>query len=244
MNAFYPVLKRELNSYFNTPLAYVFLVIFLALTAAFAFYLGSFYERDQADLVPFFTYHPWLYLVLIPAISMRLWSEERKSGNIELIMTLPVSQWTWVLAKFLAAWIFTAIALVLTFPMWASVSYLGDPDQGVIIVSYIGSWLLAGAYLAIGSCMSALNKNQVIAFILTVVICFLFSLAGLPLVLEFFQAWGPQWLVDTIAGISVFGHYNSVVKGVLSLQDLLYFISLIAVWLIATTLVIDQKKAD
>src|SRR5690606_27349967 len=161
---------------FATPLAFVFIVIFLLLAGVFAFYLGGFYERGQADLAPFFTYHPWLYLFLIPALSMRLWAEERKSGSIELLMTLPVTVWQAVVGKFLAAWAFTTVALALTFPVWITVNYLGDPDNGVILAGYLGSLLMAGGFLAIGSCISAANRNQVVAFIITVVICFLFLL--------------------------------------------------------------------
>ena len=174
------ILKRELYGYFNTPVAYVFIIIFLFLTGIFSFYLGAFFERGQADLEPFFRFHPWLYLFLIPAIAMRLWSEERKTGTIELLMTLPISIADAVLGKFLAAWCFTAIALFLTFPMWITVNYLGEPDNTVILASYIGSLLMAGGFLAIGSCISALSKSQVIAFVISVVICFLFILSGFP----------------------------------------------------------------
>ena len=180
----------ELASYFATPLAYVFILIFLVLANAFTFYLGSFYERGQADLDPFFNFHPWLYLFLIPAISMKLWAEERKSGSIELLMTQPVTLWEAVLGKYLAAWIFTALALGLTFPLWITVNYLGSPDNGTIVAAYLGSLLLAGGFLAIGSCMSALTRNQVVAFILGVVACFVFLLAGFPLVLDVFLLLG------------------------------------------------------
>ena len=171
MSTTWAVFRRELKSYFNTPLAYIFIVIFLFLTGIFTFYLGSFFIRGQADLKPFFNFHPWLYLFLVPAIAMRLWAEERKSGAIELLLTLPVSLWSTVLGKFLAAWVFIIIALSLTFPMWITVNYLGQPDHGVIIASYLGSVLMAGGYLAIGSCVSAATKNQVIAFVIYVVVC-------------------------------------------------------------------------
>ncbi len=238
------ILKRELRSYFSTPLAYVFVVIFLMLSGVFTFYLGNFYARNQADLLPFFSFHPWLYLFLVPAISMRLWSEERKSGSIELLMTLPVTKLDAVLGKFLAAWIFLAIALVLTFPMWITVNYLGEPDNGVIIASYCGSWLLAGGFLAIGSCMSALSKSQVIAFILGVVFCFIFILSGFPMVLNVFRGWAPIAVVDTIASLSFLTHFASVSKGVLSLRDVLYFASFIFAWLAATTIIVSLKQAD
>jgi ABC-2 type transport system permease protein len=235
---------RELRSYFATPLAYVFIVIFLALMGAFTFYLGGFYERGQADLQPFFSFHPWLYLFLVPAIAMRLWSEERKSGSIELLMTLPVTVWQAVVGKFLAAWAFTTVALALTFPVWITVNYLGDPDNGVILAGYLGSLLMAGGFLAIGSCISAANRNQVVAFIITVVICFLFLLAGFPLVLDFFAGWTPRPVLDAISGISFLTHFQAISKGVLEVRDVLYFLFLIAVWLYATVVVIELKKAD
>jgi len=237
------IFKRELRSYFATPVAYVFIVIFLMLSGAFTFYLGGFYERGQADLQPFFNFHPWLYLFLVPAVSMRMWAEERKSGTIELLLTLPVTLWQAVLGKFLAAWAFIAIALVLTFPIWLTVNYLGDPDNGVILASYLGSLLMAGAFLAIGSCISAATRNQVIAFILTVVTCFLLLLAGFPMVLDFFRAFAPQGLVDAIAGLSFLTHFASIGKGVVDLRDIIYFVLMIAVWLYATAVVIDMKKA-
>lgn len=235
---------RELRSYFATPLAYVFIVIFLALTGLFTFYLGGFYERGQADLAPFFNFHPWLYLFLVPAIAMRLWAEERKSGSVELLMTLPVTLWQAVLAKFLAAWLFIAVALALTFPIWLTVNYLGDPDNGVIVAAYIGSLLMAGGFLAIGSCISAANRNQVVAFIITVVICFIFMLAGFPLVLDLFSGWLPGPLLDAVASLSFLTHFTAISKGVLDVRDVLYFLLVIGVWLVATTIVLDLKKAD
>jgi len=238
------ILRRELASYFATPLAYVFIVIFLVLAAAFTFYLGGFYERGQADLEPFFTFHPWLYLFLIPALSMRLWAEERKSGSIELLMTQPVTLWQAVLGKFLAAWIFTALALALTFPIWLTVNYLGNPDNGAILAAYLGSLLLAGGFLAVGSCMSALTRNQVVAFILAVVVCFAFLLAGFPLVLDVFRAWMPQPLLDAVASLSFLAHFDAITKGVIDLRDLLYFAMLIGFFLIATTLALELHKAD
>ncbi len=237
--------RRELASYFATPVAYVFIVIFLLLSGAFTFYMGGFYERGQADLQPFFALHPWLYLFLVPALSMRLWAEERKSGTIELLMTLPVSLTEAVAGKFIAAWLFSGIALALTFPIWITVNYLGDPDNGVIVASYVGSLLMAGAFLAVGSCLSATTRNQVVAFILTVVACFLLLLAGFPMVLDFFRGLGlPQGVIDAISGLSFLTHFNAISKGVLDLRDLFYFGLMIGFWLYATTIVIDLKKAD
>jgi len=238
------IMRRELRSYFLTPVAYVFIVIFLVLTSTFTFYLGGFYERGQADLAPFFNFHPWLYLFLVPALSMRLWAEERKSGSIELLMTLPVEIWQAVTGKFLAAWAFTGLALALTFPIWITVNYLGDPDNGVVVAAYIGSLLMAGGFLAVGSCISAATKNQVIAFILAVVACFLLLLAGFPLVLDIFSAWAPQPLVDAIASLSFLTHFSSISKGVIDLRDLVYFGLLIGVMLYANAIVLQLTKAD
>ena len=238
------ILRRELASYFATPVAYVFIFIFLVLAAAFTFYLGGFYERGQADLDPFFTFHPWLYLFLVPALSMRLWAEERKSGTIELLLTQPVMLREPVLGKFLAAWLFTALALALTFPMWITVNYLGHPDNGAILAAYLGSLLLAGGFLAVGSCMSALTRNQVVAFILAVVVCFAITLAGFPIVLDLFRAWLPPPVVDAIASLSFLTHYESIVKGVLDVRDLLYFAMLIGFYLIATAIILELRRAD
>lgn len=238
------IFRREFASYFATPLALVFIVIFLVLAGAFAFYLGGFYERGQADLAPFFNYHPWLYLFLIPALSMRLWAEERKAGTIELLSTLPITLGQAVIGKFLAAWCFAGLALALTFPIWITVNYLGSPDNGAILAAYVGSLLMAGGFLAIGACMSATTSNQVIAFIFTVVICFGFLLSGFPMVLGLFQGWAPQAVTDAVASLSFLTHFNSISKGVIDLRDLLYFGTLIAVWLAATAIVLDMKKAD
>lgn len=238
------IYKREFSSYFVSPLAYIFIVIFLMLSGLFTFYLGRFYERGQADLMPFFNFHPWLYLFLIPAIAMRLWAEDRNNGTIEVLMTLPLSLADLVLGKFLAAWSVVGISLGLTFPLWVSVNYLGDPDNGVIFASYMGSWLMAGGFLAIGSCMSALTKNQVIAFILAVVVCFLFVVSGSSMVLDGFRGWAPSVLVDAIASLSFLTHFIAISKGVVDLRDLFYFLVLIACWLMATAIVVDLRKAD
>lgn len=238
------IFQREFASYFATPLAFVFIVIFLVLAGAFAFYLGGFYERGQADLAPFFNYHPWLYLFLIPALSMRLWAEERKSGSIELLMTLPVTTWQAVIGKYLAAWAFAGVALALTFPIWITVNFLGDPDNGAIFAAYLGSFLMAGGFLAIGACLSAATRNQVIAFILTVVVCFGFLLSGFSLVLGLFEGWAPQPIVDAVASLSFLTHFGSIAKGVIDLRDILYFAVLIGVWLTANAIVLDMKKAD
>lgn len=243
MNYTWTICRRELGNYFGTPVAYVILVIFLSVSSALAFYFAGFYERGQADLQPFFVYHPWVYLFLIPAITMRLWAEERKSGSIELLLTLPVTTISAVFGKFLAAWIFTAIALAMTFPMWITVNYLGDPDNLVIVASYIGSFLMAGAYLAMGSAISAVTKNQVIAFIIAVMACFLLLLSGFSLVQDFIR-WMPQTLINTIAGFSFLTHFSNITRGVIDFRDLIYFLSFIAFWLYVNAVIIEMKKAD
>ena len=209
-----------------------------------AFYLGNFYERGQADLAVFFAYHPWIYLFLMPAISMRLWAEERKTGSLELLMTLPITTTQAVVGKFLAAWVFTAISLFLTFPIWITSNYLGNPDNGVIVTAYVGSLLMAGGFLAIGSCISATTKNQVIAFIISVVVCFLFLLSDFSLVLSPLRAWLPQFLVDAVASLSFINHFNSINKGVINLHDVVYFLLVISFWLSVTSIVIEIKKGD
>jgi len=244
MKAIVNIIRREIFAYFATPLAYVFLVIFLVMTAVFTFYLGSFYERGIADLGPFFRFHPWLYLFLVPAISMRLWAEERKSGTIELLLTLPLTLWQVVIGKFLAAWLFLGLALALTVPIWLTVNYLGDPDNGVILAAYTGSWLMAGGFLAIGSCMSAVTRSQVVAFILSVVLCFAFLLSGLPMVMNLFSGWAPQLVMDGIASLSFLAHFADISKGVIDLRDLLYFLLVISFWLMLNTIVLEMKKAD
>jgi ABC-2 type transport system permease protein len=233
---------RELKAYFATPVAYVFIVIFLALSAALTFYLGGFFERGEASLAPFFIFHPWLYLLLVPAIAMRLWAEERKSGTIELLITLPVTAAEAVIGKFLAAWAFIGVALLLTFPMWVTVNILGNPDNGVIAGGYVASLLMAGAFLAIGSCMSALTRNQVIAFVLAAAVCFLFTMSGLDLVQDGLRQLGLAWLADFVASLSFLTHFDSITKGLISLRDLVFFVSMIAFWLFATTVAIEVRK--
>ncbi|MDP5041442.1 MAG: ABC transporter permease, partial [Paraglaciecola sp.] len=224
--------------------AYVFIAIFLILSGVFAFFVGGLYERGQADLLAFFNFHPWLYLFLVPAMAMRTWSEERKSGSIELLMTLPISTWQAMIAKYLAAWLVLGLALVLTFPLWLTVNYLGNPDNGIILAAYIGSWFMAGAFLAIGICMSAMTKNQVIAFILSVVVCFLFVVSGSNIVLDIFKNWAPNLVIDTIASFSFLTHFEAMSKGVIALNDIGYFLLVTLTWLFAGLIIIDQKKAD
>ena len=240
--AFFAILKREFGAFFATPLAYVFVIIFLALSGVFSFYLGGLFERGQADLQSFFIYHPWLYLVLVPALSMRLWAEERDSGSIELLMTLPVRLWQLILAKFLAAWLFCGLALALTFPLWITINYLGDPDNGVILAAYIGSWLLAANYLAVGCCLSALTHNQVIAFILTAVLCFLFIMSGHELVLGAFSDWAPAAILDAISSIGFLPHFSAASRGVIAFSDLWYYLIFVTAWLFANGLAVVVKQ--
>ncbi|BBK40275.1 ABC transporter permease [Allostella vacuolata] len=243
MRTTWVVFRRELASYFATPVAYVFIVIFLALAGSLTFFLGNFFDRGQADLQPFFMFHPWLYLFLIPAIAMRMWAEERKTGTIELFLTLPVSIPAAVIGKFLAAWAFTGIALVLTFPVWLTVQWLGEPDHGVILASYVGSFLMAGAFLAIGACMSAITRNQAIAFVLGAVVCFLFTVSGSPIVINFFSGWAPQAVIDTIASFSFLTHFSAIVRGVIDIRDVVFFGSAIALFLFANVVLVDLAKS-
>lgn len=242
MSGLVSVFRREFRSYFATPIALVFIVIFLMLAGIFTFYIGQFFEREQADLQSFFVYHPWLYLFLVPAISMRLWAEERKSGTLELLLTLPLPLWSIVAGKFLAAWAFTGVALALTFPIWVSVNYLGQPDNGVIVASYLGSFLMAGGFLAVGSAISATTKNQVIAFVVGVSVCFLFLVAGLPIVLDFFEGWVGATVLETIAGFSFLNHFEAVRQGVIDLRDLIYFASFISFWLAMNLIIVESKR--
>jgi ABC-2 type transport system permease protein len=238
------IFRRELAGYFTTPLAYVFIIIFLVMAGVLTFFVGNFFERGQADLQPFFAFHPWLYLVLIPALSMRLWAEERKSGTIELFLTLPIRMIEAVLGKFLAAWCFAGIALLLTFPFWLTVNYLGRPDNGVILASYLGSWLMAGALLAMGACVSAATKNQIIAFVVTAALAFLFTVAGMPIVIDMLQGWAPEWLIAAVAQTSLVDHYDAITRGVIDLRDLVYFLSIMIAFLFANAILIDLEKAE
>ena len=236
------VARRELRSYFVTPVAYVFLVIFLVLAGILTFYAGDFYDRGQADLQPFFVMHPWLYLLLAPAVSMRMWAEEAKGGTLELLFSLPLTLAQAMLGKFFAAWLFMGIGLLLTFPIWITVNYLGAPDNGVILAGYLGSWLMAGSFLAIGACLSALTQSQVVAFILTMVVCFLLLLAGQPQVLDFLQGSVPRRLLNGVAHLSLLRHFEAIARGVLDVRDLFYFALCIASWLTAGVLVLDLKR--
>ncbi|MDR3494981.1 MAG: ABC-2 transporter permease [Ancalomicrobiaceae bacterium] len=236
------VFQREFRAYFATPLATVFLVVFLAVASGMTFFLGGFFDRGQADLTAFFFWLPWLFLVLIPAIAMRLWAEERRSGMIELLLTLPVRTGELVVAKFLAAWAFTGVALVLTFPLWATVNYLGKPDNAVIAGTYLGAWLMAGAFLAVSACVSAATKNQVIAFIGAAVVSFLLVMAGLNLVLGALSGWAPAFVVEIARSLSFLDHFQRITLGVLEAPTVFFFVSLIVLCLVVNTLLVDLKK--
>ncbi len=240
------IVRRELKGYFSTPVAYVFIMIFLLLTGTFTFSsdLGNFFGRNQADLVSFFSFHPWLYMLLVPAISMRLWAEERNTGTIEMLMTLPISMGQAVVGKFLAAWAFTAIALLGTLPVWITVNYLGEPDNGVILAGYLGSLLMAGAYLAVGACISAFTRNQVIAFVVSVMVLLGFTMAGWPTVLDALPDAVPSAVVETVASLSFYSHFQAIIRGVVDARDVLFFLSFMALWLFANAVVIDRRKAN
>ena len=237
------IARRELASYFASPVAYVFLVIYLLLTGFFTFTVGAFFERGEASLISFFVWHPWLYLVLVPAVGMRLWSEERRAGTLELLLTLPVTAWQAILGKFLASWAFLAIALALTFPVVITVNLLGSPDNGIIVAGYLGSLLLAGAYLAISCMTSAMTRNQVVAFILAVVICLFLILCGFNPVTDLLARWASPAFVDTVAAFSVITHFDSFQKGVIDTRDLLYFLSVIGFALFATGVILRNYRA-
>jgi ABC-2 type transport system permease protein len=237
------IMRRELKSYFATPIAYVVLVFFLFMANLLAFWLGQFYERGQADLGSFFGFMPWLYLFLIPAVSMRLWAEERRNGSIELLLTLPVTLWQAVLGKFFAAWLFVGIALALTFPIWLTVNYLGNPDNGAIFAAYLGCFFIAGGFLAVGSFTSSLTKNQLIAFLVAVMISFLLLIIGYPKAIDWMSAWLPQPVLEAIASLSFYDHFENITKGVLDLRDVLYYGLVAVFFLLASTVVLDARKS-
>lgn len=237
------IAKRELSGYFASPVAFVFIVIFLLLSGFFTFMVAGFFERGQAGLEPFFAWHPWLYLFLVPAVGMRMWSEERRLGTIELLLTMPVTPWQAIVGKFIAAWCVIGLALALTFPVWWTVNYLGNPDNGVIFAGYLGSFLMGGAYLAITAMTSAMTRNQVVAFIVSVVLSLFLILAGYPPVTDLLVQWAKPWLVEGIAAFSVMTHFESIQKGVLDTRDLLYFVSVIVFSLFTTSVIVRAHRA-
>jgi len=237
------IAKREVTGYFASPVAYVFIVIFLILSGFFTFMVAGFFQRGQANLETFFAWHPWLYLFLVPAVGMRMWSEERRLGTIELLLTMPITPWQAIVGKFLASWLIVAVALVLTFPIVVTVNYLGRPDNGVIFAGYIGSVLLSGAYLSITAITSAMTRNQVVSFILSLVICLFLILAGWPPVTNLLTQWASPWLVDVISAFSVMTHFESIQKGVVDSRDVLFFLSVIVFSLFATSVIIRAHRA-
>lgn len=243
MSQIWTIARRELGGYFTSPVAYVFLVIFLLLAGFFTFTAGAFFERGEAGLGAFFAWHPWLYLILVPAVGMRLWSEERRAGTIELLLTMPVTTAQAIIGKFLASWLFLALALALTFPVIITANVLGDPDNGVIFTGYIGSLMLAGAYLAISCMTSAMTRNQVVAFILSVVLCLFLILAGFNPVTDLMVRWASPAFIDTVAAFSVMTHFDGFQKGVIDSRDLLFFLSVIGFALFATGVIIRGHRA-
>jgi ABC-2 type transport system permease protein len=243
MKAVWIIAKRELAAYFTSPVAYVFLVIFLLMTGFFTFTAGNFFERGEASLAAFFGWHPWVYLVLVPAVGMRLWAEERRAGTLELLLTMPITPWQAILAKFLASWVFLGVALLLTFPAVITVNVLGSPDNGVIFAGYLGSFFLAGAYLAISCMTSAMTRNQVVAFILSVVICLFLLLAGFNPVTDLLVRWASPSVVDTVAAFSVVTHFDGFQRGVIDTRDLFFFLSVIGFALFATGVIIRGHRA-
>lgn len=242
MRTVWIVFGREWRAYFNSPVAYVFIVIFLVLTSFFTFNVSRFYEAGQASLDRFFFWHPWLYLILVPAVAMRLWAEERRTGTLELLLTLPVTTAQAVLGKFVAAWLFVLLALTMTFPVVVTAYYLGKPDPGPIVAGYIGSGLLAGAYVSVGSLTSALTRNQVISFILAAVIGLFLLLAGYPPVTDVLYAIAPDWFVAVVAGFSFTAHYEQLQRGIVDIRDLIYFFSVIAFMLLANHVALENRK--
>ena len=238
------IFRREWKAYFESPVAYVFLIAFLMLIGFLTFFVSRYYEMGQADLRPFFIWFPWVFLLLVPAAAMRLWAEERRSGTLELLLTLPVTLNQAILGKFLAAWAFLGLAVALTFPVVITTAYLGDPDFGAIIGGYIGTLLVAGAYLAVGMVMSAMTRNQVISFVAALLVCLFLLIAGWPPVTSALEQWAPDWLIRGVAAFSVAPHFESMGRGVLDSRDLVYFFSVIVVMLFAANLVLHNRKAS
>jgi ABC-2 type transport system permease protein len=237
------ILSRELAGYFATPIAYVVLAFFLLSANGLAFGLGGLFERGQADMAPFFTFLPWVFMVLGPAVTMRLWAEERRNGTVELLLTQPVTLWQAVLGKFLAAWLFVGIALALTFPLWITLNYLGNPDNGAILAGYIGAFLMAAVYLGLGTLTSAFTKSQLIALLVGVWLNVILLLIGYPMITDWFRTWVPQWATDAIVSLSVLTHFESITKGVLDLRDVLYFVLFTTFFLLASAVVLDARKS-
>ncbi|NQU41577.1 MAG: ABC transporter permease [Lentisphaerae bacterium] len=237
------IFRRELKAYFESPVAYVFMVVFLILTGFMTFSVAHFYERGAADLMPFFFWHPWVYLLLVPAATMSLWAEERRAGTVELLLTMPITMFEAIMGKFLAAWLFISLGVILTFPIVLTTAYLGNPDMGVVFSGYLGSILLAGAYVAVGMLTSSMSRSQVIGFVLGLLACLILLLAGWDPITGFFVRWAPGWLVSAVASISFMPHYESMQRGVIDLQDVTYYASIMVLMLFATHIVLDNRKS-
>src|SRR5256885_15649813 len=239
------ITKRELGAYFSSPLAYVFIVIFLLLCGFFTFFVGGFFERREASLVrPFFDWHPWFYLFLVPAVGMRLWAEERRVGTIELLLTKPITAWQAIVGKFLASWIFLALALALTFPVVITVNYLGSPDNGVILAAYLGSLLMAGTYLAISCMTSSMTRNQVVSFIISLVICLFLVLCGFPPVTNLLTRLDKPWLVDLVASLSVMTHFQPFTTRMVDSRNVIFFLLIIAFALFTNGVIIRNHQTS
>lgn len=241
------ITKRELQAYFSSPVAYVFIVIFLLLSGFFTFMVGGFFERGEASLTnSFFVWHPWFYLFLVPAVGMRLWADERRVGTLELLLTMPIAPWEAIAGKFIASWLFLGLALVLTFPIVVTVNYLGSPDNGVIFAGYVGSWLMAGAYLAVSCITSAITRSQVVSFIISVVACLFLILAGFPPVINLLQNLSShwQWLVSLITSCSVMTHFEGFEKGILDSRDIIFFLSVIGFSLFTTSVILRTHRTS
>ena len=238
------ICRREFAGYFATSVALVFITIFLLISGLLTFYVGNFFDRGQADMMAFFNFLPWLYLFLIPAVAMRLWAEERHSGSIELLLTLPVPLASAILGKFLAAWLFIGAALSLTAPLWLTINYLGNPDNGAVLAGYVGAWLMAGAYLSLAAAVSGLTKSQVVAFVISAAACFVFTISGTPIVLDFFSDWAPPWMLSMVANTSFLSHFQSISQGVINFRDVVFFISVTVFWLFVGGVIIDHRKAE
>lgn len=241
---FRAIFKREFRGYFSTPIALIFLTVFLVLTGVFTFKISKFYEQGVAVLTPFFVWHPWLYLFIAPAISMRLWAEERKSGTIELLLTLPVSLFEAMLGKFAAAWAFIGVALLLTTPLVITTCYLGDPDLGVVFGAYLGSFLMAGTFLAVGCAISAATENQVISFVVSTSICLILILISFEPVINALLKIFPDGIVEQLSTMGLAYHFESIQRGIIDFRDILYFFSVILFSLICGAVIIDKKKGD
>jgi ABC-2 type transport system permease protein len=239
------VFTREFKSYFDSPVAYVFLVAFLVLLGFMTFGVAMFYERRQADLTPFFFWHPWVYLLLVPASTMGLWADERRNGTIELLLTLPITLGQAIVGKFLAAWAFIGIGLACTFPIVLTTAWLGDPDSGAVFCGYLGSFLLAGAATAIGVFASSLSRSQVIGFVIALAITLFMLIAGFDPVVNAVAGWGvPQVITDALASCSLMAHFEALRRGVVDFSDVGYYIGVIVFMLAAAQVVTENRKAS